>query len=362
MLTILRYVFHLMPIWAVLAAFLVGSVFILIAGVNPIEAYTALFGGAYLDYYGFGATLVKVSPLLLAGLAFAVPFKTGVFNVGAEGQINIGALLATAAALYLPEMPGLFQIILCALAGMIGGGLWALIAAYLRAYRDINEIITTLLLNYIAINIVNYFVNGPMKAEGANYPFSPEISADLHLPILMPQTDAHLGSIVGLVLAFFLYAVYRYTTFGFASETVGKNRDAATYAGINVRRQMMLSLIMGGALAGLGGCFEILGLKYQLFSNFSAGYGYLGIIVALLVSGNFLLVPVAALFMAGLAAGASSMSRAVAVNATVVNAIEGLVVIFVAASVMIKFNKGYWLKILHRKNELPPENLVNEEN
>jgi simple sugar transport system permease protein len=313
----------LMPVWAVLAALLAGSLLILLAGSNPLDAYAALFGGAFLDYYGLGATLVKVSPLLLAGLAVAVPMRAGLFNIGGEGQIYIGALFATAAALYLPATTPVLDISICALAGMVGGGLWAFIAAYLKAYRGINEVITTILLNYIGIYVVSYFVNGPMKEPGAVYPSSPEISMDLWLPIVMPRTDAHLGGAIGLAAALMLYVIYRYTTFGFAAETV--------------------------SLAGLAGGFEVLGLKYRLFSMFSDGYGYDGIVVALLVSANILLVPLAALFMAGLAAGASIMSRAVGVDATVVGAIQGLVVIFVAASVAARFNRAFWTRFLTGK-------------
>jgi simple sugar transport system permease protein len=339
----------LMPVWAVLAALLAGSLLILLAGSNPLDAYAALFGGAFLDYYGLGATLVKVSPLLLAGLAVAVPMRAGLFNIGGEGQIYIGALFSTAAALYLPATTPVLDISICALAGMVGGGLWAFIAAYLKAYRGINEVITTILLNYIGIYVVSYFVNGPMKEPGAVYPSSPEISMDLWLPIVMPRTDAHLGGAIGLAAALMLYVIYRYTTFGFAAETVGRNQDAARYAGINVPRQIMISLVLGGSLAGLAGGFEVLGLKYRLFSMFSDGYGYDGIVVALLVSANILLVPLAALFMAGLAAGASIMSRAVGVDATVVGAIQGLVVIFVAASVAARFNRAFWTRFLTGK-------------
>ena len=161
---LLRWGFRLMSVWAVLAALLVGAVLVLIADHDPIRAYATLFHGAFLDYFGFADTLVKLSPILLAGLAVALPLRAGLFNIGAEGQIYLGALFATVLALYGPPLPGWLGILLCAAAGMVGGALWAAIPALLRAYRNINEVIVTLLMNYVGINIVNFFVSGPMMA------------------------------------------------------------------------------------------------------------------------------------------------------------------------------------------------------
>jgi len=255
MLKVIRFFYMLKSLWAVIGALMVGAVLIAISGSNPLTAYQALFKGAFFDYYGFATTLVKMSPILLAGLAVLLPLRVGQFNIGAEGQIYLGALFATVAALYLPEMPGWLHILVCILAGMLGGALWGAIPGYLKAYHGINEVIITLLMNYVGIDLVNYFVSGPMMAEGAPYPYSPEIREALWLPILMPRTDAHLG--VGVGLAF-------------------KNPVAARYAGISVRRSIFLTMVLGGSLAGLAGTFEVLGLKYRLFHHFSAGYGFDG--------------------------------------------------------------------------------------
>ena len=342
MLGLLRAAYLLKGVWAILAALLVGSVLILLGESNPIEAYTALFSGAFFEYYGFATTLVKMSPMLLAGLAVAVPLRAGQFNIGAEGQIYLGALFATWAALYLPEvLPGWLHIIICSLAGMIGGGLWGLIPGYLKAYHDVNEVIVTLLMNYIGINLVSYFVSGPMLAEGAPYPYSDEIREALWLPYILPSTDAHLGVVIGIVFAIVLYFAFKRTSLGLSLATVGHNPAAARYAGMSVRRHIILSLAFGGALAGLAGAYEVLGLKYRLFHMFSAGYGFDGIVVALLAGGNPLLVAVAALFLGGLRSGANIMQRAVGVPTTVVEAIQGLVVIFVAASVAFRFENSY---------------------
>jgi simple sugar transport system permease protein len=349
MLKAVRIFFMLKSLWAVIGALMVGAVLIAISGSNPLTAYQALFKGAFFDYYGFATTLVKMSPILLAGLAVLLPLRVGQFNIGAEGQIYLGALFATATALYLPEMPVWLHISLCILAGMLGGGLWGAIPGYLKAFHGINEVIITLLMNYVGIDLVAYFVSGPMMAEGAPYPYSPEIREGLWLPILMPRTDAHLGVAVGLAIALILMVVFRYTAFGFSLNTIGKNPTAAHYAGIAVRRNVFLAMLLGGSLAGLAGTFEVLGLKYRLFHHFSAGYGFDGIVVAFLAAGNPIWAAVAALFLSGLKAGANIMQRAVGVETTVVEAIKGLVVIFIAAGLAIRYNESFWARVLRRR-------------
>ena len=349
MLKAIRFFYMLKSLWAVIGALMVGAVLIAISGSNPLTAYQALFKGAFFDYYGFATTLVKMSPILLAGLAVLLPLRVGQFNIGAEGQIYLGALFATVAALYLPEMPGWLHILVCILAGMLGGALWGAIPGYLKAYHGINEVIITLLMNYVGIDLVNYFVSGPMMAEGAPYPYSPEIREAVWRPILMPRTDAHLGVGVGLAFALILIIVFRYTSFGFSLDTVGKNPVAARYAGISVRRSIFLTMVLGGSLAGLAGTFEVLGLKYRLFHHFSAGYGFDGIVVAFLAAGSPVWVPVAAVFLSGLKSGANIMQRAVGVETTVVEAIKGLVVIFIAAGLAIRYKESFWARVFSRR-------------
>jgi simple sugar transport system permease protein len=323
-----------------------------LAGSRPLAAYAALFNGAFFEYHGIATTLVKMSPLLLAGLAVVLPLRAGLFNIGAEGQIYLGALFATLAALYLPAMPGWLHIIVCSLAGMLGGALWALIPAYLKAWHNINEVIVTLLMNYIGINLVSYAVSGPMLEEGAPYPYSAEIDKSLWLPHILPRTDAHLGLVIGIVLAFLMYFVLERTSVGYSINTVGRNPSAARYAGMSVRQHIVWSLVMGGALAGLAGTYEVLGLKYRLFHMFSAGYGYDGIVVAFLSGGHPLFSILAALFLGGLRSGANIMQRAEGVPTTVVDTIQGLVIIFVAASLAFRFEQSRWAALWRGRKEL----------
>lgn len=328
----LAWIGKLRIVWACLFALALGAVLIAASGASPWQAYRALFAGAFLDYWGFASTLVKTSPILLAALAVAVPLRAGLFNIGAEGQIYAGALMATLAGLYLPELPSGLGALVVMLAAMTGGALWAAIPGYLKAYRGVNEVIVTLLMNFVAIQMVSYAVSGPLLAEGAPYPYSEEVPQALRLPIILPQTDAHAGVLLGLTFALLLHFHFRYTVHGHSLDLVGRNPQAAAYAGVSVKRELLVAMMTGGALAGLAGGLEVLGLKYRLFHLFSPGYGFDGIVVAFMAAGNMAWMPVAALLMSGLKAAANGMQRAVGIESTVVDAIQGLIVIFVAAS------------------------------
>jgi ABC-type uncharacterized transport system permease subunit len=201
-------------------------------------------------------------------------------------------------------------------------------------------------MNYVAIHLVSYFVSGPMMEEGAPYPYSAEIPETLFLPRVLPETDAHAGVVVGLGLAVALHALLQRTAVGFALTTIGSNVQAARYAGMAVRRHLVGALVAGGALAGLAGTYEVLGLKYRLFHMFSPGYGYDGIVVTFLAGGNAVLVVVAATFLAGLRSGASIMQRVVGVETTIVEAIEGLVILFVAVSLAFRLDRTAWSRVL----------------
>ncbi len=316
---------------AVVLALLAGSVFIIAAGSDPLRAYAILFHEAFLDYWGLSSTLVKASPILLASLAVIVPLRAGLYNVGGEGQIYIGGLSATLAALQLDGAPAFVALPLVIVSAMAGGAAWASLAGVLRAWRGINEVIVTLLLNFVAIHIVSYAVSGPLLAKGAPYPYSDEVPEAVRLPILLPQTDTHIGIMFGLVAAAVTAFVFFRTTAGMALDITGKSHSAARYAGLNVERQMVSAMAAGGALAGLAGGIEVIGLKYRLFHLFSAGYGFDGIVAAFVANANPALAPVSSFFLAGLKSGANAMQRAAGIDGSVVEAIVGIVIIFVAA-------------------------------
>ncbi len=351
----MRWLYRLKSLWAALLALCIGGLIMLLTGANPMVAYGALLQGALFDYWGFAATLNKVCPLLLASLAVAIPFRAGLFNLGAEGQIYMGALAATAAALYLPELPGGLGIILCTFAAALGGGLWGLIPGWLKAVRDTNEIIASLLMNYLAINLVSYLVAGPMGAPNAPYPYSAKIPDSYQLPTLLPRTDAHLGVLIALAFTLIVIATLRQTAFGFVLRVIGHSPDVGRYAGMPVSQSLIWAFTIGGALAGIAGAYEVLGTKYRLFHLFSAGYGFDGLVVAFLASGQIAgLIPASA-FLAVLQAGARTMQTSAGVESTIVLVIQGLVVMFVAASVALRWANRRWATPLKPSPILTPE-------
>jgi simple sugar transport system permease protein len=328
----IQWFFALKSLWAVVLALLLGAAIVAVTGHNPGVAYGALIQGAVLDYWGLAATLNRLCPLLLSSLAVMLPFRAGLFNLGAEGQIYMGALGATLAALYLPQLPGVLGIALCTLTGACSGALWGAIPGWLKAVRGTNEIISSLLLNYLAINLVSYLVSGPMKEPGAPYPYSYEIPTNYHLSIILPRTDAHLGVLVAILLVLLAAFVVRRTIAGFALQVTGSNPKAGHYAGILISRYLVGAFALGGAAAGIAGAFEVLGVKYRLFHLFSSGYGFDGLVIAFLAPSNPLWLIPAAAFLAILQTGARTMQTVAGVEVTIVQVIQGLVVMFVAAS------------------------------
>lgn len=335
-----RLLFAFRSVFAVVVALIVGAVLVVLAGGDPASAYYALFSGAFLDYWGIGSTLVRMAPILLAGLAVILPMRAGLFNIGGEGQIYIGALCGTLAALYLPEMlPAWLRIIVIVLAGAVGGGLWALIPAVLKAYKNVNEVISSLLMSYIAVNVVGAIIRSLLMEEGAPFPYSKEVPADVVLPILMPQTQVHAGVAIAVFLALAMSVLLRRTTFGLSVEIVGHSPTVARYAGISIKRMILTSFFVGGAMAGLAGIFDVIGLRYRLFDQFSPGYGLQGIIVAFLADLQPGVAIVTATFLAGLQAGAGSMQRATGLDTTMVEALQGLIVLFVAVGLAFRYRR-----------------------
>lgn len=343
LLGFVRIIYILKSVWAVIVALLIGAILILLAGGNPVEAYGALFRGGFFDYWGIGDTLLRMSPLLLAGLAVIIPLRAGLFNIGAEGQIYIGALFATITALYLPVyLPGFVRIVFCIVAGALGGAIWATIPGLLKAYRGTNEIITSLLLSYVAVSLVGAVLYLWLIEPGAPYPYSREIPDEVMLPIFMPRTQAHIGIMIAWAAALMVAIMFWRTTLGQSIQIVGHNKHAASYAGLNVKRLTVLTFALGGSMGGLAGAFEVLGLRHRLFDHFSPGYGLQGIIVAFLAALNPLAAILAALFLAGLQVGAGSMQRATGIDTTMVAALQGLVVLCVAAGLAFKFQPDRW--------------------
>lgn len=318
---------------AVALALLIVAAFIKLIGNDPVEAYGALLRGSLGTRNGFAETLVRATPLLLAGLGTAIAFRCGLWNIGAEGQIYMGALGAALAGLYLPPMPIWLHLPIVLAAGLLFGGLWAALPGYFKATRKTNEIITTLMMNYLAIGIVGYLVSGPIKDPNLliPQPQTATLPITARLPVLIPHTRAHFGVLLALAAAGLVYWLLWRTSLGYEIKSVGANPQAARYGGINVARNMMLAMAFSGALAGLAGAGEVAGVHGFLLDGISPGYGNLAIAVALLGGLHPVGIVVSSFLFGALMVGADAMQRATGVPSTTVYFIEGLVLIFVLA-------------------------------
>jgi len=332
---------HLMPFAAVLVALLIGAVAMVILGANPLVAFRALFQGAFGSFNAVADTIVKATPLLFVGLGICIAFRGGVLNIGGEGQLVVGALAATAVGLALPTLPGWLLMALCMIAGTLAGGIWGAIAGALKAYLRVNEILATIMLNYIAVNLMNFLLRGPMMDPlqiklGSFIPQTARLPRSIDLPRWIP-TRLHLGAVIAVILAILVYIFLWRTTIGFRIRTAGKSPRAALGAGVPVKRYAILSLCLAGAIAGLGGAIEVLGVHHRMFTDGSAfGFtgkaGFNGIVAALFAQLHPIGSIPSSFFLGALLTGANKMQRAVQVPSALIGALNGLIVLLVVAS------------------------------
>ena len=320
-----------------LAALLVGVLLLMMLGTDPFEAYSALIRGALGNVSGITQTLTKATPLLLVGLGICIAFRGGVINIGGEGQIVVGALGATAFAVGFEDLPGLILLPLTLLSGAAAGLVWGGIPGLLKARLGVNEILTTVMMNQIALRLMNFLLRGPMLdpehvAAGTSIPQSATLPESVWLPRLVPRTLFHSGAILAVLLALAVYFLLWRTTIGYRIRAVGLNPHASRYAGIPVPNYVTLSLALSGMLCGLAGAVEVLGVHHRMLEGLSGGYGFSGIVAALFGKLHPLgAIPASALFGA-LLVGADKMQRAVQVPSALAIALQGLVVLFVVAS------------------------------
>lgn len=320
------------PVVAIVLAFVVSAAVMAIVGADPLAAFAAMAAGALGSPSALATTAVRMTPLLLTGLAVALSFRAGVFNVGAEGQLYAGAALGTVVALGLGGLPGILLVPLALLGGFAGGALWAFVPGWLRAYRGVSEVVTTLMLNFVGILLVSYLVDpidGPIGEKGAAYAQSPVLPSAATLPILIQGTSFHAGLLVGLAVAGALFVLIDYTAIGFRIRMLGRNAIAARFAGVDSARQIVMVMLLSGGIAGLAGVVEVIGLRHRLYDHFSPGYGYDGIAVALLARSNPLAVIVSAGFFGALRAGANAMQQATGIETSVVLVVQALTILFV---------------------------------
>ncbi len=353
----------LLPVFATLAALLIGAVMLLFLKVNPIEAYAALWDGAFGSSNAFAETLVKATPLLLVALGICISFRGDVINIGGEGQMIVGAIFATWVGLTFTNLPGWLVITLAMLAGFLGGAVWGGIPGVLKAYFRVNEILSTVMMNAIAVQLMNFLLRGPMidPAQAKLASQIPQTAALLdifRLPRLIP-TRLHLGALIAVILAILVYILLWRTTLGYRIRAVGQNPNAARYAGIKVQRYMVLALLLSGAFSGLAGATQVFGVNYRMItdgsaSGFTGSAGFNGIVAALFGQLHPVWSIPASILFGALLVGANKMQRMVQVPSALVIALNGLVVVFVVSSEILRRRRQRQRLAVGGPEEEPP--------
>jgi ABC-type uncharacterized transport system permease subunit len=286
-----------------------------------------MFKGAFGSAYGLSETVVKAIPLLLAGLGVAIAFKMLLWNIGAEGQLYMGAFAASYIALFHPDLPSYIMLPAMLVAGMLAGGLWALLTALPRALLGVNEVIISLMLNYVAILWVDYLVYGPWKdPQGFNFPLTAPFPESAILPVL-GESRIHLGLVFGLIAAALLFLLLNRTRWGYEIRVIGESARAARYAGMNIVRNIMLVMFLSGALAGLAGFCEVAGITHRLQHGISPGYGYTAIIIAWLAKLHPGAVVLVSFLFGGLLVGGYTI-QTMGLPAATVSMLQGAILFF----------------------------------
>ncbi len=334
-----------LPILATLAALAVGAVMLILLGENPLAAYSALMEGALGSTNALADTLVKATPLLLVAVGICIAFRGGVLNIGGEGQLVVGALASTLVGLTFPDAAGLVVLPLALLCGFLAGAVWGAIPGLLKAYFNVNEILSTIMMNAIAVQGMNYLLREPMidpvQLESASrIPQTARLAIAFDLPRLIP-TRLHLGTGLAILAAILVYIFLWRTVIGYRIRAVGLNPHASRYAGINVPRYIVLALLLSGAFAGLAGAVQVYGLHHRMFTDgsatgFTGSAGFNGIVVALFGNLHPLGAIPASFLFGALLVGANKLQRVMQVPSAFIIGLNGLVVVFVVSSEYFK--------------------------
>jgi len=278
---------------AMLVVFIVFSVLIVISGFNPVGVYQGLIVGSLGSAGAIGQTFIRMGPILFCSLGLVVSFRCGMWNIGSEGQLYLGALIAAVVAIYLPGLPKAIHIILAIAAAFLVGGIWAGLCGFLKTRFNANEVITTLLSNFVAIWLSFYFLKYHLQPKWAFNPSSLPILPSAHLPTLLPGTLLHGGILIAVICAFIVWFVVKKTSLGYSIDAVGANKLAAEYSGIKVNRIILISMFISGGLAGMAGMGEVLGVHHLLIRNISPHYGFIAIAAVFIARLN----PIGAIFV-----------------------------------------------------------------
>ena len=338
----------LSTLFSVLTALLIGAILIWLSGSNPFMSYKSLLLGAISTPMRIGETLIKAVPMIMMGCAIAIAFRNSFWNIGGDGQLLIGAIAATFIGVNCSFLPTPVLMVSCFLAAFFGGAAWCLIAGFLKIFFNVNEILSTLMLNYIATSLLDYLIRGPMldknqlAAIGQGIPQSDLILENLYLPILFKGTRIHGGLIIAIIILF-LFGLLWKTKMGFRIETVGANPKAARYAGIQINRTILLTSLLSGGIAGIVGWNEVFGIHHRLLDAISAGYGNYGVVVALLGNMSSVGILFSSLLFSVLVVGGSAMERSARVPFAIVEVVNGIIILFVLLRNVVKEKVNFWI-------------------
>lgn len=338
-----RYLAYLVPIGAVISALLIGALMLLLLDASPLEGVRAMFQGAFGSWSALASTALKATPLLFVGVGITIAFRANVINIGGEGQMVAGGLLSTVAAIGLPDLPAWVMLPVVLAAGLLGGALWGAVPGALKAYYGVNEILSTIMLNVVAVQLMNFLLRGalidPGEIErGTRIPQTARLQEGADLPLLFGSGRFHVGPLVAVLAAIGAYVLLWRTPLGYRLRAVGQSVDASRYAGIPVKRTIVVALTLSGAMAGLAGAVLVFGSESHRMvtdgstAGFTGSAGFNGIVAALFGGLHPLWTIPASFLFGGLLVGGNALQRAVQVPSALILALNGLVVVFVVAS------------------------------
>jgi general nucleoside transport system permease protein len=333
-----RWQSALLPVWAILITLALSGLLIAFAGANPAVALAAIFSGAFGGRFNLLETLTSAVPLAFTGLAVAFAFRAKFWNIGAEGQLLAGASAVTALGLALPPTlsPAIAVPALVA-AGFLAGGAYAAIPALLKTKFRVDDVVSTLLLNYLMYHVMGILLFGPLQMEGSSWPVSGTLPEGFSFPILVARSRLHAGFALAVAAALAMWFVQSKTRLGYRTVAVGSNERAATFGGINSSLVLVITAVISGGLAGLAGASEVLGVQHRLLMEISPGYGYTGVVIAMLSRLNPLGAFACALFFSAVGTGADTMSRVCRVPAYISEVVQGLSLLVML--VLLLFNE-----------------------
>jgi general nucleoside transport system permease protein len=338
-----RYVPFLVPIAAVVTALLVGTIMLIVLDADPVEGFRAMFRGAFGSADALTSTALKATPLLFVGVGITIAFRANVINIGGEGQMVAGGLLATTVALVLPDLPAVIMLPTVLIAGLGGGAIWGAVPGALKAYYGVNEILSTIMLNVVAVQLMNFLLRGPLIdpgeiERGTRIPQTERLQEGADLPVLFGTGRLHIGPLLAVLFAIGAYILLWRTPLGYRLRAVGQSTDAAQYAGIPVKRTIVLAMTLSGAMCGLAGAVLVFGSESHRMvtdgstAGFTGSAGFNGIVAALFGGLHPVWTIPASFLFGGLLVGGNALQRAVQVPTALILALNGLVVVFVVAS------------------------------